>query len=69
VARIAGEANLDVVEGRILHAGSEPYDRSVKTSVGVLHISHISVELSGPQEQREGVKFTSEVSWKEAGAG
>lgn len=69
MAWIAAKANLDVVKGRILHAGSEPYDRSVKTSVGVLHISHISVELSGPQEQREGVKFTSEVSWKEAGAG
>ena len=63
VAWIALRANLDVVDGRILHAESEPYARSVKTSMGVLHISHMSVELSGPQEQREGVKLTSEVSW------
>ena len=37
--------------------------------MGVLHISHMSVELSGPQEQREGVKFTSEASWKQCRVG
>ena len=63
MACIAARANLEVVDGRILHAESEPYARSVKTSIGVLHINHMSVELSGPQEQREGVKLTSEVSW------
>jgi hypothetical protein len=41
----------------------------VKTSVGVLHISHTSVVLSGPQEQLEGAKFTSEVSWKQCRVG
>ena len=62
MAWIAARANLEVVDGRILHAGSEPHARSVKTSVGGLHISHTSVEMSGPQEQYEGAKFTSEVS-------
>jgi hypothetical protein len=69
VACIAVRANLEVVDGRILHAESEPYARSVKTSVGVLHISHTSVVLSGPQEQLEGAKFTSEVSWKQCRVG
>jgi len=69
VAWIAAGANLEVVNGRILHAESEPYAWSVKTSVGVLHISHTSVEFSGPQEQLKGVKFTSEVSWKQCRVG
>ena len=69
MAWIAARANLEVVDGRILHAESEPYARSVKISVGVLHISHTSVGFSGSQEQLEGAKFTSEVSWKQCRVG